>query len=67
MSKKHYCQACSNERFGVKTRLPIEHTCERGNEDKGPREHKIKITNSETGESFEVKAKDFVDWLFGDS
>jgi len=25
--RKGYCQACSHERFGVKTRLAIEHTC----------------------------------------
>jgi hypothetical protein len=27
MGKFNYCQACQNDKFGVKTRLPVEHTC----------------------------------------
>jgi hypothetical protein len=25
--RRNFCQACSFARYGVKTRLPIEHTC----------------------------------------
>ena len=32
MSKIAFCQACSNEKFGVKTRMAIEHTCERNSD-----------------------------------
>lgn len=34
MKRKNFCKACSNEKFGVKTRVAVEHTC---GED-GPRE-----------------------------
>lgn len=27
MSKRNFCQACSNEKFGVKSRIAVEHTC----------------------------------------
>jgi predicted amidophosphoribosyltransferase len=30
--RKTFCQACSNEQFGVRTRISVEHTCERNSE-----------------------------------
>jgi len=26
--RRNFCQACSFARYGVKTRIPIEHTCD---------------------------------------
>lgn len=31
MSRKFSCRACTNERFGVKTRIAVEHTCGKEN------------------------------------
>ena len=28
MNRKQFCQACSFARYGVKTRIAIEHTCD---------------------------------------
>ena len=33
MSKKHFCKKCSNEKFGVRTRLHVPHTCGKENND----------------------------------
>ena len=30
MNKKRFCQACHNEKFGIKTRLRFDHTCGKG-------------------------------------
>ncbi len=31
MSRKHFCQGCSNAKNGVKSRRPVRHTCEKTN------------------------------------
>lgn len=28
MNRRNFCKACSNAKFGVKTRLAVEHTCD---------------------------------------
>lgn len=33
MGRKSFCQACSNARFGVKTRLSVGHTCGLGSDE----------------------------------
>jgi len=32
MSRKFSCRACTNEKFGVKTRIAVEHTCGKENQ-----------------------------------
>ena len=35
--RRNFCQACSFARYGVKTRIPIEHTCDGSNIPKSPK------------------------------
>jgi hypothetical protein len=37
MSNHHYCQACTNEKFGIRTRVYVAHTC--GKNTQGNDEH----------------------------
>lgn len=34
--RRNFCQACSFARYGVKTRIPIEHTCDGSNIPESP-------------------------------
>lgn len=30
MSRIHICKACQNEKYGIKTRIAVPHTCDKG-------------------------------------